>query len=158
MSYISKEQLVERIERLLVLFPKHIHNIHCMDISHIGSDMLLELLHKKGIKTRLEGHNLKFNIEVTNTGNNYIFYDYLITRQLSKYNYIIEPSIGKGFIGASIYDADLYFWKAISEDNPYIPKLQCDLLNAFFGPEWKNYIGITFNKPIKLLLPQMQKL
>ena len=150
MSIIPLDEFIERVKRLLVLFPNRKHQF----VHHIyGIENIVEKATKHGIMTNYDNYAVYFippgGIDV-NLHN--IYYD------PEMYQTLTERTFHAKHETFGVYTWDINIFKEITADNNYIPKLQCDILTAIYGQDWPKYITIKRKIEISLIAPVLEKL
>ena len=175
---IPIEEFVERVERLFNLFPNYIH-IMRTDYAEYNTEKLIEACREKGIICKYNDYGeyteeylrdlawssgmlwdtdikrFVFTLEKSQEkGTGIVEYFERVCRKLSDEVFYAHPGSS---IGVCIYGVhDIYI--DVSVDNPLLPKLQADILNAIFGKSWVNHYKFEMSNVGLLLLPKLEKL
>ena len=149
MSVIPMKEFIERVKRLFVLFPGRTHRILKCDTGY-DPDKFIKLVEEHGFKCNSIDYYFLISRE---TQGPILAYYYRTVLPLGFFSYHVY-GIYAGTLGVGCNNVFI----DVSVDNPYIPKLQCDILEAIFGKEWINYYTFIMEEVGTLLPSKLEKL
>ena len=148
MSVVPPEEFIQRVVRMMELFPKHIHKI-CRGYNDYNVEELQSIARKNGIDCTF----FEWNFRMSRPGHGYDILEYYPRsfKTLEREIFYVEThtSIAVNYPG---------MFKDLSTDHPYIPKMQCNILTALFGKEWVNYYKFVIRVEVELSVPALEKI
>jgi hypothetical protein len=164
-TFISPQELLERIERLLLLFPNEVHWLSRVYMNSVLWQELPPLLKEKGILHRLDhalfiypgSHMVEYHHSeepLTRDCSQVICYEEEVFQYPLPQDYLLSTAKRLYFpISGTIMD------EALSDlliDEYKVPKLFADVLLALYGKSWPKFI--TLQKEIKTKVPLLPPL
>ena len=140
--YCSQELLFLRAKNLITLFPRHIHILNKYDMS---SDQK----NKFSLKASF------FGLIVESPTEYKCYPPEVNTDNFPSLNYGHVVFIESNFkecvnINSQMFcvrdSANPFIWQQCTDVNNTIPKLQCDIFNAIYGPNWVDMVTLTIEK------------
>ena len=142
--YCSQQVVFERMKNLIKLFPRHIHILQ----KHIMSRDQQEKFSRNAsfFGLILESSTLYkcYPVEVNTDDFPSLDYEYPVFIQGPFRQCVDANSLMLGVCDS----ANPYIWKNCTDVNNVIPKLQCEIFQAIFGPNWINTVTVTIEKKL----------
>ena len=154
MSEIPLDEFFERIKRLLALFPNY---VHVMSLSGLDYDEneFTGLLEKNHIMWKNIAGCFSVHLPECKTDNQ-LYYFERVYKPLKSETFYLSSGLNVVF---GVDCIDLYsMFNSVPLENPYLPKLQCDIFDAIFGKAWMECYTFYMDNVGKLLLPRLEKI
>lgn len=147
---VSRDEVCQRIKRLMDLFPNYIHNIDVYsDSDGLQKDLLL-----LGINTEqtTEDH-VGIEIHLIYKPETFVGTVHYSSRELEYERFMTSFLVGDGDISWTplvyIEPSHPEIHK-LSFDDPNLSPLQAKIFEAVYGPEWPKFVHVTMEKTMRV--------